>query len=270
MKFFAIYKKGPFGTEPFILFCMTKKISQISFGNGWGLIGSLEKTDVQAVVGAVSDDLDLRIGLTAMQLDNLGYGTISVQSYDKNSTPVEVHNAFGENAQDGSKIWISRGLAEKMELRPGEVLKLHRTLDEQGMIHCDFESQDDNPFGQDWGMIKQPVEGIVAAIDNADCGVESYRVGLSAMQIANLGIERISEPLNNLTLMRIIIANELGLSDGQDYENLIVEFEGHKKPAIVYNAFGMSAIDGCGVRVSSTLAENLGLKLEDKVKLYTK
>lgn len=247
---------------------MGRKTSQSSFGNSWGLIGSPEKTDVQAVVGAVSDDSDLRIGLTAMQLDNLGhgYGQISVQLYDEDPTQVEVYNASGANSQDCSKIWISRGLAEKMELRQGEVLKVHRVLDEQGRIRYKCESQEDNPLGQGWGRIKQPAEGIVAAVDN----VELYRIGLSAMQMDNLGIERKSEPLNNKTLMRTIRANERGLLDGQDYGDLVVEFEGQKKPAQVYNAFGMRVIGGCGVRVSSTLAEDLGLKLEDKVRLYIK
>ena len=49
---------------------------------------------------------------------------------------------------------------------------------------------------------------------------------------------------------------------------MIVEFEGQKVPVQVYNAFGMRAIGGCGIRVSSTLAKDLGLKLEDRVKLY--
>lgn len=249
---------------------MRRKTSQSSFGNGWGLIGSPEKTDVQAVVGAVSDDSDLRIGLTAMQLDNIGYGQISVRLYDKDPTPVEVYNAFGANAQDGSKVWISRGLAEKMELRPGEIFKVHRTLDEQGRIKYKCEIQKNNPLGQGWGRIEQPAEGIVAAIDDNGYNVELYRIGLSAMQMDNLGVERRSKPLNDQTLMKTIRANEKGLLDGQDYGDLVVEFEGQKKSAQVYNAFGMRGIGGCGVRVSSTLAEDLGLNLEHKVRLYTK
>lgn len=254
------------------LFCMRRKTSQSSFGNGWGLIGSPEKTDVQAVVGAISDDSDLRIGLTAMQLDNLGhrYGQISIQLYDEDPTPVEIYNASKTNAQDGSKIWISRGLAEKMELRQGGVLKVHRVLDEQGRIMYKCESQKYNPFGNGWGRIKQPAKGIVAAIDDDGYNVELYRIGLSAMQIDNLEVERRSKPLNGQTLMKAVKANEKGLLDGQDYGELIVKFKGQKKYAQVYNAFGMRVIGGCGVRVSSTLAEDLGLKLEDKVRLYTK
>ena len=268
----------------FYLFCMERKTSQNSFGNDWGLIGSHEKTDVQAVVGAVSDDSDLRIGLTAMQLDNLGYGygQIFVQLHDGDPIPVEVYNAFGANFQSASRIWISSGLAEKMELRPREALKVHRVLDEQGRIRykCKTGGYDDkgffghlrkkNPFGQGWGRIEQPTEGIVAAIDNDGYNIELYRVGLSAMQMDNLGIERRSEPLDRQALMRTIRANERGLLDGQDYGNLVVEFEGHKKHSQVYNAFGMRVIGGCGVRVSSTLAEDLGLKLEDKIQLSTK
>ena len=68
--------------------------------------------------------------------------------------------------------------------------------------------------------------------------------------------------------MRSIRANERGLLDGEDYGALIVEFKEQKKIAQVYNAFGLRKIGGCGIRVSSTLAEDLGLKLEDKVNLY--
>lgn len=251
---------------------MRKKTSQNSFGNRWGLIGCHEKSDVQVVVGAITDDSDLRIGLTAMQLDNIGYGygKISVQLYDEAPTPVKVYNAFGVNAQDGSKIWISHGLAEKMELRLGEALKVHRVLDEQGRIRYKCEGQKDNLFGQVWGRINQPAKGIVAAIDDDGYNIELYRVGLSARQIDNLGIERRSAPLNSQSLRKTVRANERGLLDGQDYGDLIVEYEGLKKVAQVYNAFGMRCIGGCGIRVSSTLAEDLELKLEDKVKLYTK
>lgn len=252
---------------------MRRKTSQSSFGCGCGLIGGPEKTDVRAVVGAINDDSDLRIGLTAVQLDNIGhdYGQVSVQLYNENPTPVEVYNAFGANAQDGPKIWISRGLADKMELRPGEVLKVHRVLDEQGRIRYKCESQENNPLGQDWGKIKQPAIGIVAAIDDDGYNVELYRVGLSAMQMDNLGIKRRrrSAPLNYQTLRKTIRANERGLLDGQDYRKLVVEFGVEKKFVQVYNAFGMRGIGGCGVRVSSTLAEDFGLKLENEVKLYT-
>lgn len=243
-----------------------------SFGEGWGLIGSPEKTNVQAVVGAISGDSDLRIGLTAMQLDNLGYGygQISVQLYDEDPTFVEVYNAFGANAQGKSKIWISRGLVEKMELISGGILNIHRVLDEQGRIRYKCEDQRTNPFGRGWEKINQPAEGIVAAIDADGYNSELYRVGLSAMQMENLDIGRKSKPLNSKTLINTIKANEKGLLDGQNYGDLNVEFNGQEKSAQVYNAFGMKSIGGCGVRISSILAEDLGLKLEDRVKISTR
>lgn len=103
---------------------MKRKASQSSFGSKWGLIGSPEKSEVEAVVEAINSDSNLNIGLTAMQLRNLGhgYGKISVKLYDEESTPVEVYNACGANGHDGAKICISRGLADKMELRKGILL----------------------------------------------------------------------------------------------------------------------------------------------------
>lgn len=251
---------------------MKRKTNQSSFGESWDLIGSSEKSDVQAVVGAINNDSDLRIGLTARQLCNIGYGygRISVQLYDEEPTPVEVYNAFGENALDGSKILISRGLANKIELIEGGVLKVHRVLDKQGRVRYKCENQEDNPFGQSKDEIKQPAEGIIAAIDNDGYNTELYRIGLSKLQMRNLGIERISAPLNNQTLMRAIRANERGLLDGQNYGDLVVEFKEKERSAQVYNAFGMRSIGGCGLRISSTLAGDLGLKLEDKVKIYAK
>lgn len=253
---------------------MRRKTSLSSFEDNWDLIGSPERSDVQAIVGSISDDSDFRIGLNTLQLHKIrrGYGPISVQLYDEEPTPVKVYTALGANAPTSSKkIRISRGLAEKMELRPGEVLKLHRVLDEQGRIKYKCENQKYNNFGQDWGKIQHSVTGIVAAIDDDGYNVELYRIGLSAMQMENLGIESRSEPPSNQAAMvRIFRANERGLLDGQDYGELVVNFEEHKKFAQVYSAFGVRGIGGCGVRVSSILAEDLGLKLEDEVRLYKK
>lgn len=127
-----------------------------------------------------------------------------------------------------------------------------------------------NQFGITWKKLTQPVEAIVGAIDNDGYNVEMCRVGLSALQLANLGINGRSAPLNVTDLQKVVRANEKGLLDGQDYGDVVVEFRGHKKSAQVYNAFGPKCMKGCEVRVSSTLAEDLGLKLEDKIKLYTK
>jgi len=127
-----------------------------------------------------------------------------------------------------------------------------------------------NRFGRTWEKLTQPVEAIVGAIDIDGYNIEMCRVGLSAIQTMNLGIEIKSAPLNVTDLQRVVRANEKGLLDSQNYGDVVVEFEGHKKSAQVYNAFGPKCMKGCEVRVSSTLAEDLGLKLEDKVKLYTK
>ena len=71
---------------------MRRKTSLSSFEDNWDLIGSPERSDVQAIVGSISDDSDFRIGLNTLQLHKIrhGYGPISVQLYDEEPTPVKV------------------------------------------------------------------------------------------------------------------------------------------------------------------------------------
>jgi hypothetical protein len=230
---------------------MRKKENPHSFGTFWGLIGTPERSSVEAVVGAIFDEPGLLIGLNAKQLKNIGreYGQVSVQLYDEDSTPVEVFNSIGEYSK-GNLICVSRGIAEKMELRLGDVIKVHRVFDEQGKIRYKCENQNDNPFGRSWGVIEQPAEGIIAAVDSDGYNSGLLMIGLSAMQISNLGINRESA------------------RGVRTYGDLLVEYNGHTKDAQIYNASGVEGIGGCGVRVSSALAEELGLKLEDKVRLF--
>lgn len=55
--------------------------------------------------------------------------------------------------------------------------------------------------------------------------------------------------------------------DGQDYGRLEISDNGKTESAQVYNAFGTRACGGCGVRISSTLAEELGINLGDTIKI---
>ncbi len=255
----------------FYLFLMIKK-SHRPFGGDNGLIGKIEETDVHAEVGGITNDPNLKVGLSARQIRNLGckYGPVFVKLYGTEKLiPVKVYNAFGTDHLKKSEIWISRGLAEKTGLKQGGMLRLYRYLDEQGRIKYKCENQTDNPFGRERYEIKQPAEGIIAAIDDDGHNSELYRIGLSVRQMFNLNIHRKSEPLNNETIMRVINANEKGLLDSQDYGNLIIEFKDKKKIAEVYNAGGTKAMSGCCIRISSILAEDLGLTLDDRVKLYT-
>ena len=65
-------------------------------------------------------------------------------------------------------------------------------------------------------------------------------------------------------------ANNKGLLDGQEYGSVVLEFNEQTQSARVYNVFGIRSVGGCGIRVSSILAESLGLKLEDRVKIFRK
>lgn len=242
------------------------------FGNCWELFGNLEKSEAEARVGVIDENGGYTIGLSAMQLRNIGfgYGKVFVQLYEEDPSPVDVYNAFGVNSQDGEKIRISGSLAEKMELRLGDTLKIYRILDEQGRILYKCQNQQENPLGRTWEKINQPAQGIVAAIDHDRYNTELYRVGLSAMQLRNLDIERRSEPLNTQTLIQSIRALDKGLLDSQNYGKLFVQSGEIKKTAQIYNASGMRAIGGCGIRISSILAEDLELKIGDIISLRKK
>ena len=134
-----------------------------------------------------------------------------------------------------------------------------------------FRRKNQNQFGKIWERIQTPVEGVVAAIDKDGYNCELYRVGLSAMQLDNLGIERTSEPLNAQTLVGVINASKRGLLDGQDYGRLNVGYKGRVISALVYNAFGLRSVsDDEGIRISSILAEDLGVGESDRVELDVK
>lgn len=122
-------------------------------------------------------------------------------------------------------------------------------------------------FGQCWEALSQPIRAFVGAIDSDGYNSELYRVGLSAMQLCNLGIERLSPPLNKESLMRVIKSNQKGLLDGQMYDDVCLEYMGRSVNAQVYNAFGERGFRGNRIRVSSMLAEELKLSLFDKVLL---
>lgn len=127
----------------------------------------------------------------------------------------------------------------------------------------------DNPFGNNWYKLTSPVQGVIAAIDYDGCNNEIYRIGLSAMQITNLGIERESVPFSLEKILEIEKRMKKGLLDGQDFGNLGIRYNGKSLQAQVYNAFGKRSIDGPGIAISSILAEGLGLRIGDKVRLYT-
>lgn len=93
-----------------------------------------------------------------------------------------------------------------------------------------------NPFGQTWILLKS-ANAVIAAIDNTD----DYSVGLSATQIANLGLKGTSDET-------LAITSGYGTID-----------------VVPYNAFGLYGIDGAGIRISNYVARDLDLKIGDTV-----
>jgi len=243
-------------------------INKNKFGENWDLLGTPKKSEAWATVGAISDNKENEIGLTAMQMANLGtdYGVCSV-IIDGSSTRVGAYNAFGAHSQRKDKIWISGGLAKELGLDIGSKIALRRIMDRQGRIKYSCEGDESNPFGQTWYKLEQPVEAVVASIDDDGYNSEIYRVGLSAVQMRNLDIDRRSEPISKKDILKVVGANSKGLLDGQDFGNLNVGYDGKMISAQVYNAFGERSLGGCGIRISSILADDLKLKLEDKVSL---
>ncbi len=121
-------------------------------------------------------------------------------------------------------------------------------------------------LGVGWEKIEPPVEGTIAAID--DDG--DYRVGLSAKQLRNLALERKTGRMNERDLKNVFALSAEELSYIQDYGSIAVEYADRIRQAKVYNAFGpMSTGSPDGIRISSALADYLGVHLEDKIKLHT-
>lgn len=244
------------------------------FGKSEGLIGTLEKSEVVATIGKITAEGVSEIGLTNIQIENIGarYGNCFIKLYEETLTPVEVYLANIVNPNCPNKIWITKKLSEKTELSIGDEVILTRNLDDSGRIKYFCERDYDNPFGKSWEKLPLPIEAIIAAIDSDGYNSELYRIGLSAMQITNLDLlmmqpEKIIDESKLITLMEKC---KRGLLDGNEYEGLIIEYENRQIRAKPYNAHGLKkGINGCGVRISSILAEELNLSLGDRVKLYT-
>lgn len=117
-------------------------------------------------------------------------------------------------------------------------------------------------FGKEWGEQELPVVGVVGAVDDSGIDSQENRIGLSAMQLTNLNMERRGEPLNKGTLFRAVLRNREGLTDDREYGMVIVSFKGNQAFSDVYNAFGeLSPDEASSIRVSRKLAEELGLKI---------
>lgn len=136
------------------------------------------------------------------------------------------------------------------------------------LIKYKCQAKKSNPFGQEWRQLDLPLNAIIGAIDTDGYNTELYRIGLSAMQMDNLRTERKTDPLGADTVLKIMHQNKNGLLDGQDFGEVTLSFMEKRASAQVYNAFGSKSIGGCGVRISSILAEDFGAELEDTIILH--
>lgn len=125
-----------------------------------------------------------------------------------------------------------------------------------------------NKFGEEWGELKSPVAGIVGAIDNTGADAEENRIGLSAMQLDNLGLKRAQKITDAKSwLRRQVLRNTEGLTGDTDYGMVKVVYEGNQAFAQVYNAFGKLSFEGPKVRISQKLADTLELKEGNRIEL---
>lgn len=101
------------------------------FGASWGNLGSTAETTVRACVGGIELGDDCRIGLSAMQMDNLGYHPRAIFRVALNKSSrfylVKTYNAFGPKALSKDEIWVSKELADNLQLQLGDVITIKRT-----------------------------------------------------------------------------------------------------------------------------------------------
>jgi len=91
-------------------------------------------------------------------------------------------------------------------------------------------------FGETWGRMTIPVRARIGVIDKSD----ALKVGLNATQLHNIG------------------------HTGK-YDAVVVAFLDTRIRARIYNAFGMQAMEGAEVRISSALAKHLDCNVGDEI-----
>lgn len=92
------------------------------FGQNWGTLD----LPIRARVGVIDESKELEIGLSAMQLDNIGwsgeYNALRVTCLD--TVKAVAYNAFGMRAMDDSNVRISSALAKEIDCNVGEVISI--------------------------------------------------------------------------------------------------------------------------------------------------
>lgn len=101
------------------------------FGIKWGRMGTEYITVVRACVGGIDPDSTTQaIGLSNMQMDNLGHNPRAIYRVSLNDNTekhiVQIWIAFGMRAFDDDQIWVTKKLANKLQLQLGDVITIER------------------------------------------------------------------------------------------------------------------------------------------------
>jgi hypothetical protein len=132
------------------------------------------------------------------------------------------------------------------------------------------QSTGEHLFGKDWGKLESPTVAIIGVIDDAPGSDHEIRIGLSAKQLVNLGLERTDSHVRDaLSLRRDVLRNQEGLVDDAPYPKVRLEYDGKEVLSDVYNAFGKLYLDGPNIRASKKLATELGLEVGSAVNVDT-
>lgn len=95
--------------------------ANVSFGQAWGKI----KLPVRARVAVIDQSDRLEIGLSAMQLDNIGwvgeYNAVQIQ-FGNNYAKAYVYNASGIGSLSGDNVRISSALSEDLGCTTNEFI----------------------------------------------------------------------------------------------------------------------------------------------------
>jgi|GEM_PF-4121864 len=114
-------------------------------------------------------------------------------------------------------------------------------------------------FGKSWDRTATPVQACVAFIDPE----LKPMIGLNAMQLRNLGLQRTGPAPTVESLQLRVRENEENLPAPTEEYPLIRAVGATESQLSVYNAFGKLFVEGCGVRLSRGAADKLGVKVGD-------
>jgi len=100
-------------------------------GACWDKYGSEDKTVLDFVVGGIEEEREHAIGFSAMQMTNTRYHPraqyfIAITP-DADFHPVDCYNAFGPKALGGDEIWLTKDIADMLELQIGHTVTIRRT-----------------------------------------------------------------------------------------------------------------------------------------------